>query len=102
VDLGPLFQTPEEVAQQAVDNDVHVVGISTLAGGHKSLVPTLVQALAELGRSDILVVVGGVIPPADHDALYRQGVVGVFGPGTPITQSAGELLNLLVESYGPH
>ncbi|MGY8940789.1 MAG: methylmalonyl-CoA mutase, partial [Flavobacteriales bacterium] len=87
VDLGPLFQTPEEVAQQAVDNDVHVVGISTLAGGHKSLVPTLVQALAELGRSDILVVVGGVIPPADHDALYRQGVVGVFGPGTPITQS---------------
>ena len=102
VDLGPLFQTPEEVAQQAVDNDVHVVGISTLAGGHKSLVPTLIQALAELGRSDILVVVGGVIPPADHDALYRQGVVGVFGPGTPITQSAGELLNLLVESYGPH
>tara|TARA_B110000503_G_scaffold142798_1_gene241025 strand:+ start:1808 stop:3814 length:2007 start_codon:yes stop_codon:yes gene_type:complete len=100
VDLGPLFQTPEEVAQQAVDHDVHVVGISTLAGGHKTLVPELIEALKTKGRSDILVVVGGVIPAQDHALLFQQGVVGVFGPGTPITQSANDLLDVLLEAFG--
>ncbi len=100
VDLGPLFQTPEEVAQQAVDHDVHVVGISTLAGGHKTLVPDLIHALHEKGRADILVVVGGVIPAQDHETLYQQGVVGVFGPGTPITRSANNLLDVLMEAFG--
>ncbi len=100
VDLGPLFQTPEEVAQQAVDHDVHVVGISTLAGGHKTLVPDLIHALNEKGRADILVVVGGVIPAQDHETLYQQGVVGVFGPGTPITRSANDLLDVLMEAFG--
>lgn len=100
VDLGPLFQTPQEVAQQAVDHDVHVVGISTLAGGHKTLVPDLIHALQEKGRADILVVVGGVIPAQDHETLYQQGVVGVFGPGTPITRSANDLLDVLMEAFG--
>jgi len=100
VDLGPLFQTPEEVAQQAVDHDVHVVGISTLAGGHKTLVPDLIHALQVKGRADILVVVGGVIPGQDHETLYHQGVVGVFGPGTPITRSANDLLDVLMEAFG--
>ena len=100
VDLGPLFQTPEEVAQQAVDHDVHVVGISTLAGGHKTLVPDLIHALQVKGRADILVVVGGVIPGQDHETLYQQGVVGVFGPGTPITHSANDLLDVLMEAFG--
>jgi methylmalonyl-CoA mutase len=99
VDLGALFQTPEEVAKQAVDNDVHVVGISTLAAGHKTLVPALIAELASLGRADILVVVGGVIPPKDHEALFAMGAVGVFGPGTPITQSATEILEVLLDSY---
>ncbi len=99
VDLGALFQTPEEVAQQAVDNDVHVVGISTLAAGHKTLVPALVGALRSLGREDILVVVGGVIPAKDYDALFATGAVGVFGPGTPITKSASEILEVLLDAY---
>ncbi|MFZ8835496.1 MAG: methylmalonyl-CoA mutase [Flavobacteriales bacterium] len=99
VDLGPLFQTPEEVARQAVDNDVHVIGISSLAAGHKSLVPQLVRALTELGREDVLIVVGGVIPPNDHEALYESGVVGIFGPGTPITESAKQILSLLIEGF---
>jgi methylmalonyl-CoA mutase len=100
VDLGPLFSTPEEVAQQAVDHDVHVVGVSTLAAGHKTLVPALVRALHALGRPDILVVAGGVIPPADYEALYASGVVGIFGPGTPIATSAGEILELLLTAHG--
>ena len=99
VDLGPLFSTPEEVAKQAVENDVHVVGISTLAAGHMTLVPALIAALKALGRADILVVAGGVIPPADFDKLYDIGVVGVFGPGTPITSSASEILQVLITSY---
>ena len=99
VDLGPLFQTPTEVVQQAIDNDVHVVGISTLAAGHKTLVPELIKGLRNSGRSDILVVVGGVIPPGDHEALYVSGAVGVFGPGTPITESAKNILDLLLEAY---
>ncbi len=100
VDLGPLFQTPDEVAQQAVDNDVHVIGVSTLAAGHKALVPALISALKVRSRGDILVVVGGVIPPRDHDVLYDLGAVGVFGPGTPITESAGQILQILLEAYG--
>ena len=92
IDLGPLFQTPEEVAQQAVENDVHWVGVSSLAAGHKTLVPQLVAALAAMGRPDIQVVVGGVIPRQDYDALYEAGAVAVFGPGTPVVTSARELL----------
>ena len=99
VDLGPLFQTPTEVVQQAIDNDVHVVGISTLAAGHKTLVPELIEGLRNSRRSDILVVVGGVIPPGDQEALYASGAVGVFGPGTPITESAKNILDLLLEAY---
>ena len=99
VDLGPLFSTPEEVAKQAVENDVHVVGISTLAAGHMTLLPTLISELEKLGRSDILVVAGGVIPPHDYESLYEMGVVGVFGPGTPITSSALEILDVLISSH---
>jgi methylmalonyl-CoA mutase len=98
VDVGPLFQMPEEAARQAVENDVHFVGISSLAGGHKTLVPALVDALARLGRPDILVVAGGVIPPADYDMLYAAGVAAVFGPGTVIPEAAGRLLGLLVDA----
>ena len=100
VDLGPLFSTPEEVARQAMENDVHLVGVSTLAAGHLTLVPGLIQALKDAGRPDILVVAGGVIPPGDYDALYNHGVVGVFGPGTPITASAKDILELMLEAYG--
>ncbi|MEY3941779.1 MAG: methylmalonyl-CoA mutase [Bacteroidota bacterium] len=92
IDLGPLFQTPEEVAQQAVENDVHWVGVSSLAAGHKTLVPQLVAALRALGRPDIRVVVGGVIPRQDYDALFAAGAVAVFGPGTPVVTSARQLL----------
>jgi len=99
VDLGPLFSTPAEVARQAVENDVHVVGVSTLAAGHLTLVPGRLEALREAGRPDILVVAGGVIPPGDHEALYNHGVVGVFGPGTPITASATDILDLLIRAY---
>lgn len=99
VDIGALFQTPEEVAKQAVDNDVHVVGISTLAAGHKTLVPSLIAALNSQGRDDILVVVGGVIPVKDYEALFAMGAVGIFGPGTPITKSASEILDVLLDAY---
>jgi methylmalonyl-CoA mutase len=95
VDIGPLFQTPEEVARQAVENDVHIVGVSSLAAGHLTLVPALKAALAALGRSDILVVVGGVIPPDDYPALRAAGVAAIFGPGTVIAEAANELLDLL-------
>ena len=97
VDLGPLFQTPEEVARMAVENDVHVLGISTLAGGHMTLVPEVIQELKRLGRQDILVVVGGVIPPQDFEALREAGAAGVFGPGTRIPVSAQEILHSLQE-----
>jgi methylmalonyl-CoA mutase len=95
VDIGPLFQTPREVARNAVENDVHVVGASSLAAGHKTLVPQLIQELRELGREDILVVVGGVIPPQDYDFLYEAGAVGVFGPGTVIPVAAQKILEIL-------
>jgi len=95
VDIGPLFQAPEETARQAVENDVHVVGVSSLAAGHLTLVPALRKALAELGRDDILIVVGGVVPPRDVDALRQAGAAAVFGPGTVIAEAAGELLDAL-------
>ena len=97
VDLGPLFQTPQEVARMAVENDVHVLGVSTLAGGHMTLVPEVIQELKRLGRQDILVVVGGVIPPQDFEALRKAGAAGVFGPGTRIPVSAQEILHSLQE-----
>jgi methylmalonyl-CoA mutase len=96
VDIGPLFQTPEEVAQQAAENDVHVVGASSLAAGHKTLVPQLIEELKKLGREDIMVVAGGVIPPRDYDYLYEAGVAGVFGPGTVISQCAKDILEKLL------
>ena len=88
VDIGPLFQTPPEVARHAVENDVHVVGVSSLAAGHKTLVPQVIGELKKLGREDILVVVGGVIPPQDYDFLYQGGVAGMYGPGTVIPACA--------------
>ncbi|HHL52007.1 MAG TPA: methylmalonyl-CoA mutase [Flammeovirgaceae bacterium] len=97
VDIGPLFQTPDEVARQAAENDVHVIGASSLAGGHKTLVPELIKELQQIGRPDILVVAGGVIPPADYDFLKKEGVAAIFGPGTPIAQSAIEILNILLD-----
>ncbi len=100
VDIGPLFQTPEEVAQQAVDNDVHIVGVSTLAGAHTTLVPRLVEELRRRGRPDILVVVGGVIPPQDFDALRAAGVAAIFPPGTVIAEAAMELLRRLSADLG--
>jgi len=100
VDLGSLFQTPAEVAAQAVEADVHVVGVSSLAAGHLTLVPALRDELAALGRSDILIVVGGVIPPADFDALYEAGAAAIFPPGTVIAEAALELLDRLRESLG--
>src|SRR5690242_13084681 len=95
VDVGPLFQTPREVARMAAENDVHVLGVSTLAGGHKTLVPEVIAELKSLGRDDILVVVGGVIPPQDHDFLMKAGASGVFGPGTVISKSAQQILEKL-------
>ena len=100
VDIGPLFQTPEETARQAVENDVHVVGVSSLAAGHLTLVPQLKVALAALGRDDILVVVGGVIPPQDHEALRQAGVAAIFGPGTVIGKAAKSLLEELSRALG--
>jgi methylmalonyl-CoA mutase len=96
VDIGPLFQTPAEVAMQAAENDVHIVGASSLAAGHKTLIPKLIKELEIIGRADILVVVGGVIPPADYDFLRQGGVTAIFGPGTPIATSATEILNKLL------
>ncbi|NEM98018.1 methylmalonyl-CoA mutase [Pontibacter burrus] len=97
VDIGPLFQTPAEVAMQAAENDVHVVGVSSLAAGHKTLVPHLIEELCKLGREDILVIVGGVIPAQDYDFLYQAGAVGVFGPGTIISVAAQNILEKLME-----
>ncbi|MCO5311536.1 MAG: methylmalonyl-CoA mutase [Microthrixaceae bacterium] len=100
VDIGPLFTTPEEAAQQAVDADVHIVGPSSLAAGHLTLVPELVAALEKLGRSDIMIVVGGVIPPQDFDALYEAGATAIFPPGTVIAAAADDLLDKLAAQYG--
>jgi len=97
VDVGPLFQTPKEAARQAVENDVHILGISSLAGGHKTLVPEVIDALREFGRDDIHVIVGGVIPHQDYDFLYDRGVTGVFGPGTVISEAAAQILDVMIE-----
>ncbi|MFN8344576.1 MAG: methylmalonyl-CoA mutase [Spirosomataceae bacterium] len=96
VDMGPLFQTPEETARQAAENDVHIVGASSLAAGHKTLVPQLIEELKKLGREDIMVIAGGVIPPQDYDFLYKAGVKGVFGPGTVISVAAQKILGELM------
>ena len=95
VDVGPLFQTPEEAAQDAVDNDVHVVGISSQAAGHKTLAPKLIEALKEQGAEDILVICGGVIPQQDYDFLKQAGVKAIFGPGTNIPAAAADILRLI-------
>ena len=95
VDIGPLFQTPREVARHAAENDVHVVGVSSLAAGHKTLVPQLIDELKRVGRSDILVVVGGVVPPQDHQFLYDAGVAGIYGPGTVIPVAAQKIIEIL-------
>jgi methylmalonyl-CoA mutase len=96
VDVGPLFQTPDEAAKQAVENDVHILGISSLAAGHKTLVPQVIAALKEYGREDILVIAGGVIPQQDYDYLYKEGVSGIFGPGTVIAKSAIDIINKMM------
>jgi methylmalonyl-CoA mutase len=98
VDIGPLFQTPSESARQAVENDVHILGVSSLAAGHKTLVPQVIEELKKLGREDIMVIVGGVIPPQDYDFLYQAGAVAIFGPGTVISDAGIKLLEILIES----
>ena len=98
VDIGPLFQTPEEATKQAIENDVHILGISSLAAGHKTLVPKVIESLKAYGREDIMVIVGGVIPVQDYQYLFDAGAVGVFGPGTKIAQAAIDMLSILIES----
>src|SRR6056297_3273934 len=99
VDIGPLFQTPAEAAKQAVENDVHILGVSSLAAGHKTLVPQVIEELKKLGREDIMVIVGGVIPTQDYQYLYDAGAAAVFGPGTVISDAAIKMLNILIEVY---
>ena len=98
VDMGPLFQTPEEAAREAVENDVHAVGVSSLAAGHKTLIPQIIAELKRLGREDILVFAGGVIPAQDYDFLYKAGVMAIFGPGTSVAKSACQVMELLLEN----
>ena len=95
--MGPLFQTPAEAAREAVENDVHVVGVSSLAAGHKTLVPQLIDELKKLGREDIMVIAGGVIPAQDYEFLYQAGVAAIFGPGTSVAKAAVEMMNILLE-----
>ena len=97
VDMGPLFQTPAEAAREAVENDVHIVGVSSLAAGHKTLVPQLIDELKKLGREDIMVIAGGVIPAQDYDFLYQAGVAAIFGPGTSVAKAAVEMMNILLD-----
>ncbi len=99
VDVGPLFQTPEEAAKQAVENDVHVLGVSSLAAGHKTLVPSVIEELKKLGRDDIMVIVGGVIPSQDYKYLYDAGAVAIFGPGTSVAAAGKKILEILIEAY---
>ena len=96
VDIGPLFQTPQEAAKQAVENDVHILGVSSLAAGHKTLIPQVIAELKKYGRDDIMVVAGGVIPQQDYDFLFKNGVSFVFGPGTVIAKSAIDILKKLI------
>lgn len=98
VDIGPLFQTPAEAAKQAMENDVHILGVSSLAAGHKTLVPQVIEALKQYGREDIMVIVGGVIPAQDYDYLFEAGAVAVYGPGTKISEAAIEILTILIDS----
>jgi len=98
VDVGPLFQTPDEVAQQAIDSDVHVVGVSSLAAGHRALVPELVKSLEKMGRPDIIVICGGVIPPQDYDFLHKAGAAAIFGPGTKLPVAALQVVNVIAEN----
>ena len=98
VDIGPLFQTPAEAAKQAVENDVHILGVSSLAAGHKTLVPQVIKELKKLGREDIMVIVGGVIPPQDYKFLYKAGAMAIFGPGTKIPEAAVKMLEILIET----
>ena len=100
VDIGPLFQTPAETAKQAVENDVHVIGVSSLAAGHKTLVPELQAELKKLGREDILMIIGGVIPAQDYEELYQMGVVAIFGPGTVIPVAAQKIIDAIYISLG--
>ncbi len=99
--MGPLFQTPAEAAKQAVENDVHVLGVSSLAAGHKTLIPQVIEELKKLGRPDIMpdimVTAGGVIPAQDYDFLYKAGVAAIFGPGTPVAYSAKVVMQLLMQ-----
>ena len=97
VDMGPLFQTPAETAREAVENDVNVVGASSLAAGHKTLIPQLIEELAKLGREDIMVIAGGVIPAQDYDFLYKAGVAGIYGPGTSVAKAACEIMEMLLD-----
>ena len=99
VDLSPMFSTPEEIARLAVENDVHVVGASSLAAGHKTLIPELVEALKKWGREDICVVAGGVIPPQDYAFLQERGVAAIYGPGTPMLDSVRDVLNLISQHH---
>ena len=92
-----MFQTPEEAAKQAVENDVHILGVSSLAAGHKTLVPQVIAELKKLGREDIIVIAGGVIPAQDYDFLYKAGVAAIFGPGTPVAKSAIVMMNILLD-----
>ena len=98
VDMGPLFQTPAEAAKQAVENDVHILGVSSLAAGHKTLVPQVVEELKKQGREDIMVIVGGVIPAQDYQYLFDAGAVAVFGPGTKIADAAITILDILLDT----
>jgi methylmalonyl-CoA mutase len=100
VDVGPLFQVPEEAARQAIENDVHVVGVSSQAAGHKTLVPQLVEELRRQGAPEIVVVVGGIIPPRDYDFLRENGASAIFGPGTPIPKAAREVLQVVRSRRG--
>ena len=97
VDMGPLFQTPAEAAKQAVENDVHVLGVSSLAAGHKTLIPQVIEELKKLGREDIMVTAGGVIPAQDYDFLYKAGVAAIFGPGTSVAYAAATMMELLMQ-----
>jgi methylmalonyl-CoA mutase len=99
VDIGPLFQTPQECARQAIENDVHAIGVSTLAAGHKTLIPEIIAALRALGAADIVVFVGGIVPPQDYAFLREAGVSGIFGPGTPVLQSARDVLRHIQQRH---
>jgi len=97
VDIGPLFQTPKEVAKSAVENDVHIIGVSSLAAGHLSLIPELFNELKNLKRDDVMVIVGGVVPKKDYETLFNMGVAAVFGPGTIISKAAQEIIQIMIQ-----